>query len=222
MSIAVREAPRHWRARQAGLVDEVGGASTVIVAILGLVGLYAPILVVIATILFGVTLLIHGNTILSEYARISVLAGPKSPINAFNASARSAVVLLGAGGIALGVLALLDFNSAVLTPIASIMFGVALILSSVSAWHLDVLRRRASGWGEQSPRELIANQMAFDSIGIQVFGALAAVVLGVLAASGASNDLTFNLAALLVLGSALVLKGGSLNAILFSFMRSTS
>jgi len=221
MSIAVREAPYHWRARQAGLVDEVGGASTVIVAILGLVGLYAPILVVIATILFGVTLLIHGNTILSEYARISVLAGPTSPINAFNASARSAVVLLGAGGIALGVLALLDFNSAVLTPIASIMFGVALILSSVSAWHLDVLRR-ASGWGEQSPRELIANQMAFDSIGIQVFGALAAVVLGVLAASGASNDLTFNLAALLVLGSALVLKGGSLNAILFSFMRSTS
>jgi len=221
MSIAVREAPHHWRARQAGLVDEVGGASTVIVAILGLVGLYAPILVVIATILFGVTLLIHGNTILSEYARISVLAGPKSPINAFNASARSAVVLLGAGGIALGVLALLDFNSAVLTPIASIMFGVALILSSVSAWHLDVLRR-ASGWEEQSPRELIANQMAFDSIGIQVFGALAAVVLGVLAASGASNDLTFNLAALLVLGSALVLKGGSLNAILFSFMRSTS
>jgi len=221
MLIVVREAPYHWRARQVGLVDEVGGASTVIVAILGLMGLYAPILVVIATILFGVTLLIHGNTMLSECARISLFVGPRSPVNAINASARSAVVLLGAGGIVLGVLALLDFNSAVLTPIASIMFGAALIFSSVSAWHLDVLRR-ASGSGEQTPRELVANQMTFDSISIQVFGALAAIVLGVLAVSGASNDLTFNLVALLVLGSALVLKGGSLNAILFSFMRSTS
>jgi hypothetical protein len=221
MSIAVREAPYPWRARQAGLVDEIGGVATVIVAILGLAGLYAPILVVIATILFGVTLLIHGNTMVSEYARISVLIGRDSPINAFNASARSAVVLLGAGGIALGVLALLDFNSAVLTPIATIMFGVGLALSSVSAWHLDVLRR-ASASGEQSQRDLIVNQMAFDSIGIQVFGAFAAVLLAVLAASGASNDLTFNLAALLVLGSALVLKSGSLNAILFGFMRSTS
>jgi hypothetical protein len=64
--------------------------------------------------------------------------------------------------------------------------------------------------------------MVFDSAGIQIFGGFAAVVLGVLAVSGARNDLTFNLVALLILGSALVLKGGSLNAILLSFMRSTS
>jgi hypothetical protein len=47
--------------------------------------------------------------------------------------------------------------------------------------------------------------MAFDSAGIQIFG-FAAVVLGILAASGTRNDLTFNLVALLILGSALVLK----------------
>jgi hypothetical protein len=64
--------------------------------------------------------------------------------------------------------------------------------------------------------------MVFDSAGIQIFGGFATVVLGVLAVSGARNDLTFNLVALLILGSALVLRGGSLNAILLSFMHSTS
>jgi hypothetical protein len=61
--------------------------------------------------------------------------------------------------------------------------------------------------------------MVFDSLGVRIFAGLAAIILGVLAASGATYDLTFNLVALLILGSALVLKGGSLNAILLSFMR---
>lgn len=221
MSITVGESAFPVRARQGGLIDDIGGVATVILAILGLISFYAPIMAVIATIVFGVTLLIRGNGMMAEHARFSVLLGASFPMNGFNVSSRSALVLFGAGGIALGVLSLLDFNSAVLTPIASILFGSALVLSSVSAWHLNVVRR-ASAKGEESSRDILANQIAFDSAGIQIFGGFAAVVLGVLAVSGARNDLTFNLVALLILGSALVLKGGSLNAILLSFMRSTS
>jgi hypothetical protein len=220
MSITVGESTLPERARQGGLIDDVGGITTVILAIFGLIGLEAPIMAVIATIVFGITLLIQGNGMMSEYARFSVLLGGKSSINGFAASSRSAVILLGAGGIALGVLSLLDFDSAVLTPIASILFGSALVLSSVSVWHLNVVRRASKG--EESSRDILANQMAFDSAGIQIFGGFAAVALGILAASGTRNDLTFNLVALLILGSALVLKGGSLNAILLSFMRSTA
>ena len=221
MSITVGESAFPARARQGGLIDDVGGVATVILAILGLIGFYAPIMAVIATILFGVTLLIQGNGMMSGYARFSVPLGANSPINGFNVSGRSALVLLGAGGVALGVLSLLDFNSAVLTPIASILFGSALVLSSVSAWHLHVVSR-ASARDEEPSRDILANQMVFDSAGIQIFGGFATVVLGVLAVSGARYDLTFNLVALLILGSALVLKGGSLNAILLSFMHSTS
>jgi hypothetical protein len=221
MSITVGESAFPASARQGGLIGDVGGVATVVLAILGLIGLYAPIMAVIATIVFGVTLLIQGKGMMFEYARFSFLLGARSPINGFNVGSRSAVVLFGAGGIALGVLSLLDFNSAVLTPIASIMLGGALVLSSVSVWHLNLVRR-ASARSEESSRDILANQIAFDSAGIQIFGGFAAVVLGVLAVSGARYDLTFNLVALLILGSALVLKGGSLNAILLSFMRSTS
>lgn len=219
MSMTVGESAFPLRVRRGGLIDDVGGVATVILAILGLIGFYAPIMVVIATIVFGVALLIRGNGMMSDHAGFSVLFGANSPM--FNVSSRSALVLFGAGGIALGVLSLLDFDSAVLTPIASIMFGGALILSSVSAWHLHVVNR-ACARSEESSRDVLANQVVFDSAGIQIFGGFAAVLLGVLAVSGARNDLTFNLVALLILGSALVLKGGGLNAILLSFMRSTS
>lgn len=221
MSITVGDLAFAARARQGGLSNDVGGVATVILAILGLINFYAPIMAVIATILFGVTLLIQGNGMMSGYARFSVPLGANSPIKGFNVSSRSALVLFGAGGIALGVLSLLDFNAALLTPIASIVFGSALVLSSVSVWRLNAVRR-ASAKGEESSGDILANQMLFDSAGIQIFGGFAAVVLGVLAVSGARNDLTFNLVALLILGSALVLKGGSLNAILLSFMHSTS
>ncbi|MFY9834725.1 MAG: hypothetical protein WAK66_18685 [Methylocystis sp.] len=48
---------------------------------------------------------------------------------------------------------------------------------------------------------------------------LAAVVLGILAVAGTTNDLTLNLIALLALGSTIVLTGGSLSATVLSLMR---
>jgi len=217
MSITVREAPYRERATF-GLIDDVGGLATLLLAICGLTGLYAPILAATGTIVFGIALLILGRALLAQYAQVSVVVAAKIPVSGLAASVRFAVILLAAAGAALGVLALLDFNSAVLTPAASIMFGLGLVLSSVSVWHLNAIRR-VSVKSEATLRDIVANQMAFDSAGVQVFGGLAAIILGVLAASGATHDLTFNLVALLILGSALVLKGGSLNAILLSFIR---
>ena len=95
MSITVGESTFPERARQGGLIDDVGGVATVILAIFGFIGLQAPIMAVIATIVFGITLLIQGNGMMSEYARFSVLLGGKSSINGFAASSRSAVILLG-------------------------------------------------------------------------------------------------------------------------------
>ncbi|MFO1103389.1 MAG: hypothetical protein U1E20_10860 [Methylocystis sp.] len=208
-----------YRERAAfGLIDDIGGVTAVLLAVLGLAGLYAPILAAIATILLGVALLLQGRSLLAQYAQACVEAGATTPVSALAAAARFAVILLGAVGVALGALALLDVNSAVLTPIASIMIGAGLVFSSVSAWHLNIVRR-AAATGEASARDMLANQMIFDSLGVQSFAGLAAILLGVLAASGATYDLTFNLVALLILGAALTLKGGSLNTILLAFMR---
>jgi hypothetical protein len=217
MSTIVRRSTDRERAAF-GLIDDIGGVAIVLLAVLGLAGLYAPILAASATILLGVVLLAQGKALLAQYTQASVELAATTKVSASAAGIRFALILLGAGGGALGVLALLDVNSAVLTPLASIMFGAGFVLSSVSVWHLNAIRR-ASARGKASLRDMLANQIMFDSLGVQTFAGLTAIVLGVLAASGATYDLTFNLVALLILGSALVLRGGSLNTILLGFMR---
>lgn len=215
---------RESSAAYGGLVDAIGGVATIVLAVCGLAGIHPPLMAAIATIVFGIALLIQGGTMLSEYAQIFFPSGMKSAtsIDQFGGSSLSAVFLVGAAGIVLGVLALLDIESAVLTPVASIAFGTALVLSSNAVWHLYVLRRasvKTEGQPEFAGREMLASEMASGSAGIQALAGLAAVVLAILAVAGNRNDLTLNLVALLALGSTVILTGGSLSATVLSLMR---
>jgi hypothetical protein len=215
---------RESSAAYGGLVDAIGGIATIVLAVCGLAGIHPPLMAAIATIVFGIALLIQGGTMLSEYAQIFFPSGAKATttMDQFGGSSLSAVFLVGAGGIVLGVLALLDIESAVLTPVAAIAFGTALVLSSNAVWHLYVLRRasvKTEGAPEFAGREILASEMASGSAGIQALAGLAAVVLGILAVAGNRADLTLNLVALLALGATVVLTGGSLSATVLSLMR---
>jgi hypothetical protein len=223
MSLTSREAAYRETAAYGGLIDAIDGIATIVLAVCGLAGIHAPMMAAIATIVFGIALLIQGGTMLSEYAQIIFPPGAKaSPIDQFGGGSLSAVFLVGAAGIVLGVLALLGINSGVLTPVATIAFGTALVLSSNAVWHLYVLRR-ASVQGESQPQfgasEILASDMASGSASVQALAGLAAVVLGILAVAGTTNDLTLNLIALLALGSTIVLTGGSLSATVLGLMR---
>ena len=224
MSLISRETIYRETAAYGGLIDAIGGIATIVLAVCGLAGIHAPMMAAIATIVFGIALLIQGGTMLSEYAQIIFPPGAKaSPVDQFGGSSLSAVFLVGAAGIVLGVLALLGINSGVLTPVATIAFGTALVLSSNAVWHLYVLRRAAVQQAESQSQiaasEILASDMASGSASVQALAGLAAVVLGILAVAGTTNDLTLNLIALLALGSTIVLTGGSLSATVLSLMR---
>lgn len=210
-----------------GLIDAIGGVATIVLAICGLVGIAPPMMVAVATIVFGVALLIQGGAMLSEYAQVIFPAGVRATSEQFGGNSLALVFLVGAGGIVLGVLALLGINSAILTPVAVIGFGTALLLSSNAVWQLYALRRASaqmqsvsSGQAQHIGAEMLASEMASGSAGIQALAGLAAIVLGVLALAGNVNDLTLNLSALLALGATLVLTGSTLSATVLSFMRS--
>lgn len=230
MSMMSREAVYRESAAYGGLIDAVGGVTTIVLAVVGLAGVNAPLMVAIATIVFGIALLIQGGTMASEYAQILFPPGGKIQTGQFGGGSLSVVFLAGAAGIVLGVLALLGIGAAVLAPIATIAFGTALVLSSDAVWRLYVLSR-GPGQGEGQPQsegrpqfiggEILASEMAAGSAGIQALAGLAVIVLGVLAVAGATNAVTLNLVALLALGSTIVLTGGSLTATVLSFMRST-
>ncbi len=225
MSMTYRTTVSGQSAAYGGLIDAIGGVATIVLAICGLAGINPPMFVAIATIVFGVALMIQGGAILSDYAQMIFPTGATvTTTEEFSGNSLSVVFLVGAAGIVLGVLGVLGLHPNVLSPIAMIAFGTALALSSNSVRDLYTMRRAASGAETQQQLmggEILASEMASGSAGVQALGGLAAVVLGVIALAGNANDLTINLAALIVVGATLVLTGSSLSTTVLGFMRRT-
>jgi hypothetical protein len=207
-----------------GFADALGGIAPIVLAIVGLAGVHPQLLISIATIVFGVALLIEGGTMLTEYARVAFPSGAHSEaVDPLGGNSLSAVFLVGAAGIILGVLAVLGIHAETLTSIAIIAFGTALVLSSNAVWHLHMLKHAAVLAAQtESMRgsEAIASQMASGSAGMQALTGLAGGVLGILALVGTGIDSTvLILVALLALGGALLLTGGALTGTMMSFMK---
>jgi hypothetical protein len=216
-------APVEAAAAYGGLADAIGGIATIILAIIALAGVHPEIMLPIATIVFGAALLIQGGTMLSEYASIIFPAGSAtaSP-EQFGVGSLSSLFLVGVAGIVLGILALLGITPSILTAIAVIAFGSALMLTSNSVRHLYMMQSCASWSG--APRagaELLAGEMASGSAGVQMLAGLAAIVLGILAVLGMNQNI-LTLAALIVLGATVILTGSALSGLVIGFMRSTS
>lgn len=202
-----------------GLIDALGGIATVVLAIIGLTSFDPVGMAGIATIVFGAALLVQGGTILTEYAHIVLPSDATFEPNSLHSEGVSALLLAGAAGIVLGVLALLGIASIQLTAIAVIAFASALLLSSSSVRHLYLLERHTmQSMPPRSVNELLAGQMATGSAGVQLLSGLATLVLGILAIAG-YQPLLLTLAALLVLGVTVLLTGGTLSGMLMSFMR---
>ena len=180
----------------------------------------------IATIVFGVALLIQGGTMLTEYTRMS------SPVGASMISEETgsgggltALFLVGIGGVVLGVLALLGIAAQTLIPVAVIAFGAGMLLSSNSVWHLYRWKQYSHRIGATRPvsgGEVLASEAAAGSAVIQCLAGLAAGILGILSVTGTANATVLALIGLLVLGATVLLTGSSLSAMVMGFMEPTT
>jgi hypothetical protein len=199
-----------------GFVDALGGIATIVLAIIGLSGVKPEVLVSISTVVFGAALLIQGGAMLSEMAQTEAI--PQNGA-ASSGGGLSSLFLVGVAGIVLGVLALLGVYSAMLTSVAVIAFGGALVMSSSAVWHLLTSRSVTTRFTGRAPMvQMLATEVAAGSTGLQAMTGLAVIVLGILAVSGAFS-LSLTLIALLVAGGALVMTGSTLSGTLIGFMR---
>jgi hypothetical protein len=208
-----------------GLVDAVGGIATAVLAIIALTGFAPEALAGVATIVFGAALLIQGGTLLSEYSSLifpSSSTASAAATETFAGDGLAAMFMAGAAGVVLGILALLGVAAPVLTAVAVIAFGGALVLSASSTRHLYQLQaalRRGSI--AVSGNEFVAGHLATGSGGVQLLTGLAAIVLGILAVTGVYAA-ALTLVALLVLGVTIIMTGSALSGMVMSFMRPSS
>jgi hypothetical protein len=144
----------------------------------------------------------------------------------FGGGTLSSVFIAGATGVVLGVLALLGMFPVVLSSVAVIAFGAALVLSSNSVLGMHQLRMAMMRYGQPqaySGSEILAAEMATGSAGIQALAGLSAIVLGILAVIGSvGHPVTLTLVALLGLGGTLIMTGTTLSGVVAGFMRPTA
>lgn len=191
------------------IAQAIASIATVILTILGLAQVASNFLVAIATITFGAALLLHGAAMLGEYARLTRQASASR-------GDLSAVLLAGAAGIVLGILALLGISPSELLAIAVIAFGSALILSSNSALPMHFFRLALARPDERAQRvasDMLAGELPSSSAGTYGLVGLAAIVLGILALAGFASAVLV-LIALQALGGVTVINGVDLGAVL--------
>jgi hypothetical protein len=219
MSVVSVESGSADTAAYGGLIDAIGGIAVAVLAIIGLTGFDAERMAGIATIVLGAALLIQGGTILSEYAQVYRAAAAAPASERVGGDGLAAMFVVGAGGLVLGVLALLGLVSVDMTAIAVIAYGSALVLGSTSVRQLHVLQmQNLQMVSSHSGHELLAGQMASGSAGIQLLTGLTATVLGILAVAG-HDPVVLTLAAFLVLGVTVLLTGSALSSLVLSFLR---
>lgn len=205
-----RETTMHQNAVAAGgLVDAIGGIATVVLAICGLVRINPPVLASVATIVFGVALLLQGSASVVDLRQITKTTGSAGVEPGGNVAA---VLLVGIAGIVLGILSLLRIDTNVLIPVAIIAYGAGMILGSSAVPQLHALRRVGTpGQRGGAGVESLVSELASMSAVSQSLAGIAAVVLGILVLAGL-NYPVLNLVALLELGATLVVTGGALTA----------
>ena len=218
---SVETGARELTTNYGGLVDALGGAATVVLAVVALSGTRADMLLAIATVVFGAALLIQSGAILSEITHVMYPANAAAPIEEFSGGGLSIMFLTGTTGIILGVLALLGVYAIELTSIAVIAFGSALVFGSSAVWSVHRMKQaavRASGQRVVAGSQVVATEMAAGSAALQLFGGLAAIVLGILAVTGI-HAVPLTLIGLLTMGATLLLTGSTLSGMVQGFMR---
>ena len=206
-----------------GMADAFGGIATVVLAIIALSGFDRPMLASVATIVFGVALLIQGGTMLTEFTNVLSPTGADTGEHLAAGGGISGLFIVGIGGIVLGVLSLIGMVPQVLTASAIIAFGAALLLSSTSVWSLHRTKQagyRTGAPGRLSAAAFLAGEMTAGSAILQVISGVAAIVLGIVALSGINPEI-LSLVALLVLGATALLTGSTLSGMVMGFMGPT-
>jgi hypothetical protein len=177
--------------------ERLGAVGTIILAILGLAGIYSNIVACVAAIVIGGVFLTEGMMASAAVRHLHSHASGRQTVEL--GSGMHAGFFAGLAGIVLGILSFFRANPNPLLAVAVLVFGTALLLGGGGAWRLISM--------VQSPGEETQTSVSTGSGGL--FLGLATIVLGILALIGLV-PMTLVLVGLLCLGAGGLFSGPSL------------
>jgi len=188
----------------------------VVLAIIGLAGVYPRWLLSVATIAVGISFLIEGAAIA---ARLSDLlheaTGGRVQMNELGGGI-TGETLAGIVGIVLGILGALNVYPLVLLPVAAIIFGAGLVLgagANIRINELVVVHRE-----DHPMARNVIRQAVLATTGVQVLVGLAAVALGIIALAG-DYPITVSLVAVLAIAGAFLLSDSAMAGRVMTVLR---
>lgn len=187
-------------------LETIGGFTALVVSVIGFN--YLPFTMAsIATIAVGVALFSQGTAIMARWHEaLKRLEGSRVERREL-VSGVSTEMFGGLVGIVLGILALVGVSPLILLPVASIVFGGALLLGGAAQPDLVYLAP------ERNPKLARVTYSAMQtSGGVMILVGIAAAVLGILGVMGVGPILTLALVSLMAIGAALLFAGGALTA----------
>ena len=188
--------------------EAIAGGAALVLAILGLAGIYPMILASIAVIAAGAAFLFEGAAVAARHRRLALEAGGGE---AEIETGMSAEIIGGLAGIALGILALIGIETVPLLVISAIVFGGTLLFGSPAVYR--------SSQAEPGNRmtDMILRQTTAASAGAQALVGIGAITLGILALVGIVSQ-ALVLVAVLSIGGAALLSGGALTSKMVSLL----
>jgi len=186
------------------MVEAFGGAIAIVLTIISFWHLASTYLMSFATIALGIGILLQGTSVAYEYSDLDKLVGEEKFKN-FNLGTGLSFEIF-AGGIvfAIGILVLGFAPTNVLIPVASIILGIAIILSSRTLLKVNDFKIFTTESG--MPIDSLARETIDAAFGIQIIIGMAAVTLGILGLDGISTLLLTTIA-ILSLGFSILLNG---------------
>ena len=199
------------------LFEAIAGAGGVVLAVLGLAGLYPVHMAGVATIALGVALVAQGGAAASHWSKLVRDAhGERLDARTELGSGIGGELFGGGSGIVLGVLALLGLLPGVLVPVALMIFGGTLLLASGVTVDLS----RMVGGGANERLGQLAREAALAASGTQVLIGLGALVIGIIAlVTVGTSVLTLSLVGLLCVGASVLFSGSAITGRMIGALR---
>jgi len=186
-----------------------GGAAAIVLAILGLAGIYPMFMLAVATLAIGVTFLFKGAAAVADFAKALKHTRTGNLQEIEFGGGMSAEILAGGAGIVLGILTLLSVVPLALSACALLVFGGGLLMSSGVTHRLNQVKIATSSADDTAQR--IAEEATAAANGAQVLTAIGAVVFGILSLVGLA-PVTLTLIGLLSIGAVTTLTGSAIGA----------
>lgn len=199
-------------------IEGLAGVGAVTLAILGLVGVLPMYMLSISAIAIGGALLLEGASVASRTSQLLSRVGDDRRGELDIKGGATVEFAGGAAGIVLGILALLGIATMTLMPVAALVFGGTLLLSSGTRVSLNQAFAESAAAGTGQVQHAVYEAMSA-SAGARALVGIASVVLGILVLADIGAAVTLTLVAMLGVGASVLMSGTILSTRVASALR---